>query len=294
MRSDNREDLKIPNKNSVKQKFYDIGGRKFNFDQTYVMGILNVTPDSFSDGSKFFKREDAVRHGLDMIKTGADIIDIGGESTRPGSEGVSTFEEMNRVIPVLEGILSKKPDAIISIDTTKSKVASEALKRGALIINDISGGTFDQELLNTVKEYHAALIIMHIKGTPKNMQLNPVYKNLIGDISSFLIRQAAKAEKLGIQKIIIDPGIGFGKTLEHNLTILKELSGFRESGYPVMIGVSRKSFIQKVIGDLSEDRDVATAVINALAAQNGATFLRTHNVIYGLQVCSILNKLSLS
>lgn len=289
MRTDNCENMKIPHGSSAKQKFYDIGGRNFNFDHSYVMGILNVTPDSFSDGGKYFKREDAIKHGLEMINTGADIIDIGGESTRPGSEGVSAFEEMNRVIPVLEGILNKIPDAIISVDTTKSKVAGEALKRGALIINDISGGTFDPDLMSIVKEHKAALIIMHMQGTPENMQDNPAYKNLIEDIYSFLITQSAKAEKHGINKIIIDPGIGFGKTFDHNLTILKELARFRETGYPVMIGVSRKSFIQKIIGDLSEDRDVATAIINALSVKNGATFLRTHNVLYGMQVCRLLN-----
>ncbi|HEY6907474.1 MAG TPA: dihydropteroate synthase [Ignavibacteriaceae bacterium] len=291
MRSDYKDNKLVPPVNSVQNNWYDIGGKKFLFNQTYVMGILNVTPDSFSDGGMFFNREDAVNHGLEMLNTGADIIDIGGESTRPGSESVSAFEEINRVIPVLEEILSKKPDAVISIDTTKSKVAAEALKRGASIINDISGGTFDAELINTVKNYDAALIIMHIKGTPKNMQLNPVYENLIEDVLGFLNLQALSARRQGIDKIIIDPGIGFGKTFEHNLTIIKELHRFTETGYPVMIGVSRKSFINKIIGDLSEDRDVATAVINALAVKNGATFLRTHNVLYGLQVSRILQNL---
>lgn len=292
MRSDNLENKQVPLKNSVKGKSYTIGGKEFLFDQAYVMGILNVTPDSFSDGGLYFNREDAVNHGLEMLNAGADIIDIGGESTRPGSDGVSAFEELNRVVPVLEGILNKKADAVISVDTTKSKVAAEALKRGALIINDISGGTFDPELMTTVKKYDAAMIIMHIKGTPKNMQLNPVYKNLIEDVFSFLKKQAGSAEQQGINKIIIDPGIGFGKTFEQNLTIIKELRRFKEAGYPVMIGVSRKSFINKLIGDLSEDRDLATAVINALAVKNGATFLRTHNVLYGLQVSRLLNNLS--
>ena len=255
------------------------------------MGILNVTPDSFSDGGLYFNRKDAIKHGLDMLNSGADIIDIGGESTRPGSEGVSAFEEMNRVIPVLEEILDKVPDAVISVDTTKSKVAAEALKRGALIINDISGGTFDRELMNIVKEYQAAMIIMHIKGTPKNMQNNPDYTDLIGNICSFLKKQTDKAVVSGIRKIIVDPGIGFGKTSEHNLTILKELNKIKDIGYPVMIGASRKSFIQKMIGDISEDIDVASAVVNAIAVKNGATFLRTHNVNYGLQVSRLLHNL---
>jgi dihydropteroate synthase len=292
MRADNSEELKSPGKTSMKHKSYTIGGKNFLFDRSYVMGILNVTPDSFSDGGLYFNRKDAVKYGIEMLEAGADIVDIGGESTRPGSESVSAFEEMNRIIPVLEGILSKNPDAVISVDTTKSRVAAEALKRGAAIINDISGGTFDPEVMETVQRYDAAIIIMHIRGTPKDMQLEPVYENLIEDILDFLRKQAEKAERQGISKIIIDPGIGFGKTFEHNLAIIRELSRFKEAGYPVMIGVSRKSFIKNIIGDLSEDRDIATAVINALAVKNGAAFLRTHNVPYGLQVSRILNKLS--
>lgn len=291
MWSDNRENIRGPHKRSPKQNSYIIGRKEFVFDRPYVMGILNVTPDSFSDGGRYFNRTEAVIHGIKMLSKGADIIDIGGESTRPGSESISAFEEMNRVIPVLEGILKKMPEAVISVDTTKSKVAAEALKRGALIINDISGGTFDPELMSIVREYKAAIIIMHIKGTPRDMQVNPVYENLIEDVLSFLKKQARKAEKHGISKIIIDPGIGFGKTFEHNLTIIKELKRFQETGYPVMIGVSRKSFIHKIIGDITEDRDVATAVVNAIAVKNGATFLRTHNVEYGLQVCRLLNNL---
>ncbi len=278
-------------KNSIGGNSYIIGRKEFNFDLSYVMGILNVTPDSFSDGGLYFRREDAIRHGTGMFDSGADIIDIGGESTRPGSENVSAYEEMNRVIPVLEGILNNRPEAIISVDTTKSRVASEALKRGAKIINDISGGTFEPELLNVVSEHNAALIIMHIQGTPKTMQQNPVYNNLIEEILSFLMKQAEMAKRAGISKIIIDPGIGFGKTFEHNLMIIRELKRFKAAGYPVMIGVSRKSFIKKLVEDLTDDRDMATAVINALAIKNGATFIRTHNVSYGLQVCKIMNNI---
>jgi dihydropteroate synthase len=278
-------------KNKSTGRSYNLAGREFSLDDIYVMGILNVTPDSFSDGGRFFDRTKAIYHGIGMLDQGADIIDLGGESTRPGSEGISAFEEMNRVIPVLEGILEKRPRAVISVDTTKSKVAAEALKRGAAIINDISGGTFDPEVINVVKEYEAALILMHIKGTPKNMQLNTHYENLIEDIYAFLMKQAREAEKHGIKKIIIDPGIGFGKSFDHNLTIIKELSRFKVSGYPVMIGVSRKGFIKSIVGDLTEDRDVATAVLNAMAIKNGATFIRTHNVLYGLQVSRLLNRL---
>ena len=291
MRSDNHDNMNDQKKKSAGDRSYRLAGKDFLFDQVYVTGILNVTPDSFSDGGQFLDRTDAINHGIGMLDNGADIIDIGGESTRPGSEGISAFEEMNRVIPVLEGILEKRPGAVISVDTTKSKVAAEALKRGAVIINDISGGTFDPEVINVVKEFEAALIIMHIKGIPKNMQSDTHYENLIEDIYTFLMKQAQRAEKSGIKKIIIDPGIGFGKSFDHNLTIIKELSRFKASGYPVMIGISRKGFIKSIIGDLTEDRDVATAVLNALAVKNGATFIRTHNVLYGLQVSRLLKKL---
>ncbi len=291
MRSENQYSMNKQKENSAGNRSYELAGRNFSFDQVYVMGILNVTPDSFSDGGQYFDRIDAISHGIGMLEAGADIIDIGGESTRPGSEGISAYEEMNRVIPVLEGILEKKTDAVVSVDTTKSKVAAEVLKRGAAIINDISGGTYDPELINVVKEHEAALIIMHIKGTPKDMQLNTNYENLIEDIFAFLMKQAEKAKKAGINKIIIDPGIGFGKTFDHNLIIIKELNRFKASGYPVLIGVSRKGFIKSIIGDLTEDRDVATAVLNAMAVKNGATFIRTHNVLYGLQVSRLLNKL---
>jgi dihydropteroate synthase len=170
------------NKNSIGYKSYNLGGKDFSFDHAYIMGILNVTPDSFSDGGRFFDRTEAINHGIGMLDEGADIIDLGGESTRPGSEGISAFEEMNRIIPVLEGILEKRPGAVISVDTTKSKVAEESLKRGAAIINDISGATFDPEVINVVKEFGAALIIMHIKGTPKDMQLDTHYEDLIEEI----------------------------------------------------------------------------------------------------------------
>jgi dihydropteroate synthase len=271
---------------------FKIGKKHFKLNESYVMGILNVTPDSFSDGGKYFEREDAISYGIEMIDAGADIIDIGGESTRPGSESVSAFEEMNRVVPVLEGILISKPDAIISVDTTKSIVASEALKRGAKIINDISGGTFDPELLSVIKKYDACFIIMHIKGIPKTMQENPVYDDVVKEVHTFLWERVTEAEKHGITKIIIDPGIGFGKTFEHNLTLIKELYKFRELNYPLMIGVSRKSFIKKIVGEFTEDTDVASSIVNALAIKNGATFIRTHNVLYGIQVCRLLNNLN--
>ena len=180
----------------------------------------------FLTAGLYFKRDDAIKHAIEMLGTGADIIDIGGESTRPGAESISAFEEINRIIPVIEGILSRKPSAIISVDTTKSRVAEEALKRGVQIINDISGGTFSPDLLKIVSDHNAAFIVMHILGEPSTMQQNPVYQDLIEDVYSFLKKQTEAAKKQGIKKIIIDPGIGFGKTFEDNLSLIKNLDRF--------------------------------------------------------------------
>ncbi len=293
MRSVHKDKMKVsPKDDQIRNNAYIIGSKEFFFSHSYVMGILNVTPDSFSDGGLYFKRDDAIKHGIEMLDTGADIIDIGGESTRPGAESISAFEEINRIIPVIEGILSRKPSAIISVDTTKSRVAEEALKRGVQIINDISGGTFSPDLLKIVSDHNAAFIVMHILGEPSTMQQNPVYQDLIEDVYSFLQKQTEAAKKHGIDKIIIDPGIGFGKTFEDNLSLIKKLNRFQSLNFPMMIGVSRKSLIHKIVGDLTDDRDAASAIINALAIKNGATFIRTHNVNLGIQTCRILNNLS--
>lgn len=270
---------------------YNIGNKEFSFDKSYTMGILNVTPDSFSDGGKFFSADNAVSRGLEMLKEGADIIDIGGESSRPGSEPVNAGEEIKRIIPVLERILRQMPDAVISIDTTKKEVAEAALSAGAKIINDISALSFEPDILGVIQKYGASIILMHMKGTPKNMQANPVYNDVIGEIYDFFTERIQAVSKAGIKNIFIDPGIGFGKTLEHNLEILKRLGDFKSLGYPVLIGVSRKSFIGKILDLNVEERDAATAVIESMAVKNGARIIRTHNVKYGIQVCKLLNKL---
>ncbi len=270
---------------------YKIGNKTFDFRNSYVMGILNITPDSFSDGGKYFDKDSAVQHALDMINDGADIIDVGGESTRPGSGNISVDEEINRVIPVIKEIIAQKPETIISIDTTKSQVAEEAVKAGALIINDISGLTFDPKILDVAVKHNSSLIIMHIKGTPKNMQQNPYYNDLIKEIYDFLDNQTELAKKSGIQNIFVDPGIGFGKTVEHNFQLLKNLNEFTNLGYPVVIGVSRKSFIGKTLNLENEERDFPTSIVEAAAIKNGARLIRTHNVKYGSQVCKLLNRI---
>jgi len=244
------------------------------------MGILNVTPDSFSDGGVYFDKEKAVEHALRMQEEGADIIDIGGESTRPGAKAVTLKEEINRVVPVI-GALAKKVNIPISIDTYKSEVADAALSAGASIVNDISGLRFDRKMPKVAARHKTPVVIMHIKGTPKNMQKNPSYKALIPEILDYLTGSIAIARYAGIQDdmIIIDPGIGFGKTLEHNLEIINRLHEFRGFEKPILIGPSRKSFIGKILGGLpSEERIEGTASAIAIGIFNGANIIRVHDV----------------
>jgi dihydropteroate synthase len=269
---------------------YNIGKNIFDFRFAYVMGILNITSDSFSDGGLFINKQKAVNHALEMIESGADIIDIGGESTRPGSEPVSETEELERVIPVINGILKSKPDAIISIDTTKANVAKQALRNGALIVNDISGGSFEPDIFEVTSEHNAAMILMHIKGKPKTMQVSPEYSDVIAEVYDHLAKQSSIASEHGIENIIIDPGIGFGKRLEHNLSLINGLDYFRSLGFPILIGLSRKSFIGNILNLPVEERDDATNSMNMLALSKGARIIRTHNVKQAYQTCKLFNE----
>jgi dihydropteroate synthase len=251
--------------------------------RTYIMGVLNVTPDSFSDGGKFFSRERAVDHALQMIAEGADIIDIGGESTRPkgpygeGSEEITAEEEMRRVLPVVKE-LAGRTQTLISIDTYKASVADAALSEGASIVNDISGLTFDENMGTTVAKHRATLIAMHIKGTPKTMQRNPFYENVIEEIKSFLKGSVSLAHAAGIEQVMIDPGIGFGKKDRHNLLIIKHLHEFQELDCPIVIGPSRKGFLGRLL-DLPVDQRVeGTAAAVAASIINGANVVRVHDV----------------
>jgi dihydropteroate synthase len=267
---------------------YRIGNKQLSFSTPLIMGILNVTPDSFSDGGKYVDKDFALAHAIKMCEDGADIIDIGGESTRPGADPVSLEDEIDRTIPVIKSIKKEIPDVLISIDTTKSEVANKALESGASFVNDISALTFDKNILSIVKKYDAGLILMHIKGIPKNMQDHPDYDDLIGEIYDFLYNQSVAAAKKGLNKIIVDPGIGFGKTVEHNFEILKRLGDFKSLGYPIMIGLSRKSFIGKILDLKIDERDIPTAVLESLAVQNSARIIRTHNVKLAVQSAKIL------
>lgn len=244
------------------------------------MGILNVTPDSFSDGGQYFDRGLAIKRAHEMVEEGADIIDIGGESTRPGSEPVTLQEEIARTIPVIEEI-SKKIKVPVSIDTYKAEVAKRALDAGASIVNDISGLRFDPEMPKVVSQYKVPVVIMHIKGTPKNMQANPQYEALIPEIMDYLRKSIRLAVESGIaeDKIIIDPGIGFGKTFDHNLEIIKNLHEFTLLEKPLLVGVSRKAFIGKILGDApASERLEGTAAAVAISILNGANIVRVHDV----------------
>jgi dihydropteroate synthase len=256
-------------------------GRKIDFSsKTYIMGILNVTPDSFSDGGKFFDQGKAVDQALRMVEDSADIIDVGGESTRPGAKPVKTEEELGRVIPVIKAIV-KKTDVILSIDTMKSRVAEEALSEGAEIVNDISALRFDPEMATLVAKTEVPVVLMHMKGTPKTMQCNIHYNNIMSEITEFLRERISFAVKAGIERkrIIIDPGIGFGKsTKRDNFTILRNLEEFKSLRRPLMVGPSRKAFLGHLLKLPAEDREEATAGAVAVAVMNGANIVRVHDV----------------
>jgi len=248
-------------------------------ERPLIMGILNLTPDSFYDGGKFKSVEEAVEAALKMEEEGADIIDIGGESTRPGSEPVSLKEELKRVMPVLKEV-KKRIKIPISIDTYKSQVAKEALEEGAEIVNDISGLSFDKKMAEIVSSYNAYCVIMHIKGRPKTMQKRVFYKDVIKEIYDYLKEKVDYAQKMGIkrEKIIIDPGIGFGKKLEHNIEIIRRLREFRSLNLPILVGHSRKSFIGQILSLPPAERLVGSLAAAVILLFNGAHILRVHDV----------------
>jgi len=271
-----RTDYKI----EVNGRVLDLGAR------THIMGILNITPDSFSDGGLFAGHDAAVDHARSMASRGADIIDIGGESTRPGAEPLTEEEELRRILPVIECVARELP-VPLSVDTYKAGVARKALAAGASIVNDISGLRFSSDMARVVADHDAAVILMHIKGTPRNMQANPEYGDVVGEITDYLEESAAIAHKAGVGKdrILIDPGIGFGKTVRHNLEIIDRLEEFRALGFPIVIGTSRKRFIGTVLNIAEpKDRVEGTAATVALAIQRGAHIVRVHDVGYMAKV----------
>lgn len=258
--------------------------------RTHIMGILNVTPDSFADGGLYFSHEKAIAHALEMERDGADIIDVGGESTRPYSQKVSLEEELHRVIPVIDG-LNNKIKVPISIDTYRAEVARQALKAGASIINDISALNFDPDMVSVASEAECPIILMHIKGTPENMQRNPQYDDLINEIIEFLKTSINKALRGGIDKgkIIVDPGIGFGKTFDHNLQIIRDLDRFTPLGMPILFGSSRKAFIGHILCNEPPFRDTGTMATICVGIMKGAHIVRVHNVKMAVETVKLMD-----
>jgi dihydropteroate synthase len=259
-----------------------LGARTFTFGaRTHVMGVVNVTPDSFSDGGRYLRAEDAVAHGLRLAEAGADILDVGAETTRPGSAPVPAEEQLARLMPVIEG-LRARTDVPLSVDTTLAAVAREALRAGVVLVNDISGFRFDPELPRVTAEAGAACCLMHIQGTPETMQLAPHYEDVVDEVLDFLEEGVARAMAAGIprERVLVDPGIGFGKTLGHNLFLLRRLGELRVLGLPVLVGTSRKSFLGKLAGGRPVDQRLAATLgsVAAVAAAGDADFVRVHDV----------------
>jgi dihydropteroate synthase len=272
-----------------------IGDRAFDCsERTLVMGILNVTPDSFSDGGRFFDQVHAARHGTQMVADGADLIDVGGESTRPGSDPVPVAEELARVLPVIGRLVDEVPGIPISIDTRKAEVAAAALDAGASIVNDVSGGR-DPEVFDVVRERRAAIVLMHMKGEPKTMQEAPAYDDVVAEVRGYLSERVEAAEFAGIEaeRIAIDPGIGFGKELEDNLVLMRGLDALLELGRPVLVGPSRKRFIGALLGDLPpEERVEGTAGAVAWLVTRGAHIVRVHDVREIVRVVRVVDALA--
>ena len=252
-----------------------------NFDTTLVMGVLNVTPDSFYDGEQSFSEKQFIEKGLNLLKAGCCILDVGGESTRPGAKEVASSIEIERVIGVIKKIKQSAPSAIISVDTRKAIVAEKALQAGASIVNDISAGSFDEKMFGVVAKYKAGMCLMHSQGLPENMQNKPHYENVLLDIYDYLKEKIAEAESTGIsrKRIIIDPGIGFGKSFSHNMEIIKKASLFLGLGCPLMIGVSRKSFIGEIISERLPSARLSGSIAAMLKiVSNGVNIVRVHDV----------------
>lgn len=264
-------------------------GRLLVIDQPIVMGIINVTPDSFYSDSRQHTIDAVLRKTEQMLKEGATILDIGGQSTRPGSEKLTAEEELKRVFGPVEAIHTNFPEAFISIDTYYSFVAKEAVTLGASIINDISAGSIDSEMISTVASLSVPYVLMHMQGTPQTMQQEPVYKNVTREILDFFIQKTDKLKKIGIKDIIIDAGFGFGKKIQHNFELLHNLSVFKMLNQPVLLGISRKSFIYKTIKISVEDSLNGTIALHAAGLINGATILRVHDVKEAVETIKLIS-----
>jgi dihydropteroate synthase len=264
-------------------------GKLVVIENPLVMGILNITPDSFYSESRMMEKDEVLSKAEKMLNDGADILDIGGQSTRPGSEKINVEEELRRVIDKIAAIHERFPEAIISVDTVYNDVVKEAVAAGASIVNDISGGNMDEKMLATVGSLHVAYICMHMRGTPQTMQKNPVYKNVTEELLDFFIEKKQACKTAGIHDVIIDPGLGFGKTSHHNFELLKNLSVFKMTGNPILVGISRKSTIYKTLGVTAKEALNGTTSLNTIALLNGANILRVHDVKEAKEVVKLFS-----
>jgi dihydropteroate synthase len=271
------------------KKVFEYNGKVMDFRVPGVMGIINLTPDSFYQREKGKGEEEKRGSGeaRKMIEQGAYIIDIGAVSTRPGAAAVTVEEEKRRLLPVLKEIRKAFPEVIISIDTFRSEIAKIAADEGADMINDISGGTFDPNMISTIVKLQIPFVIMHIQGIPATMQINPTYADVVSEVKDFLLGQALKLETRGHHKIILDPGFGFGKSVAHNYQLLAKLDEFVSTGYPILVGLSRKSMINKVLGIKPEEALNGTTVLNTMALLKGAAILRVHDVAEAMQTVKL-------
>jgi dihydropteroate synthase len=262
-------------------------GHLLTFDSPKVMGIINLTPDSFYTKGAHFSIDGALRIAEQMMQEGASILDLGGQSTRPGAEALSAEEELKRVVPAIEAIAKRLPEAIISVDTYQSAVAREAVCAGASIVNDISAGMMDEKMFQTISEMQVSYILMHMQGTPQNMQQNPQYKNIVVEVLDYLIQRIQLAKAAGIKDIIVDLGFGFGKTVAQNYQLLKSIREFEMLACPMLVGISRKSMIYKVLGIEPDDALNGTTSVHMIALQQGANILRVHDVKAAIEAIKI-------
>lgn len=265
-------------------------GNLVDLSSPKVMGILNITPDSFFDGGKYKNESDILLQTEKMLSEGATFIDVGAYSSRPGAKHISEDEELRRIVPVINLLIEKFPDIFISIDTFRSKVVKETINAGAAIVNDISGGKMDAKMFETVANLQVPYVLMHMLGTPQNMQLNPVYEDVVQEIISFFAEQIYKLHQLKLNDVIIDVGFGFGKTINHNFEILKDLSLFKKLDVPILAGISRKSMLYKTLDISAQDALNATTSANTIALLNGANILRVHDVKEAIEAIKIVEQ----
>jgi dihydropteroate synthase len=279
---------------NIKSRYINVGGKLLDLSVPKVMGILNVTPDSFYKGSRYITDEDIIKAATLMIEDGADILDIGGYSSRPGAADISPDEEGRRVLNAIKIVLREFPDAVISIDTFRAEIAREAvLECGAQIINDISGGDADVEMFGIVEKLNVPYVLMHMQGNPRTMQQKPAYDDVVADILKWFGERIFKLHSVGVKDIIIDPGFGFGKTVEQNFEILQRLGDFSIAGLPLLVGISRKSMIWKTLGLTVDEALNGTTVLNTIALVNGADILRVHDVKEAVQAIKLFKKLQI-